>query len=437
MSLSDIVVVNITTTAKGVSQAGFGTPMLFAYHTRTANVVDTYEDLASMVSDGFTVNDPAYKMAASVLAQTPNVTSFKVGRRTLPYTQVMRITPVTGGTGFVHTVTVVSPDGTSTTVSYTELLADAVADIVTAIQALLNAISDLTATDDTTHCTCTADNAGELFYYNSPSSTMHLQDMTTDPGIATDQAAIELEDPDWYGGILDSQSEAEIKASQAYIETLNKVAAYSTADWGAIDSGTSDDVMSDMQTSAYDRCVIGFSADHDGYQAAAWIGTMFPTAPGSATWSYKSLSGVAADSLNVTQQNTVEGKNGNYYITIKGLNMTFDGKTPGGTFIDIIRGRDWLQARLEERIVQLMYNNAKIPFTDKGVDLIRSQVIAQLREGQDAGYLARDPDFVVTAPLVANVSATNKANRILPDVNFSATLQGAIHKVLITGTISV
>ena len=52
------------------------------------------------------------------------------------------------------------------------------------------------------------------------------------------------------------------------------------------------------------------------------------------------------------------------------------------------------------------------------------------------GILAADPAFTVTAPAVADVSAGDKTARTLPDVDFDATLAGAIHKVEISGTVS-
>ena len=59
----------------------------------------------------------------------------------------------------------------------------------------------------------------------------------------------------------------------------------------------------------------------------------------------------------------------------------------------------------------------------------------------DVGLIigAEDEDngFSVEAPRAADVSAANKAARLLPDITFRATYQGAISKVEISGTISV
>lgn len=437
MSLSDIVSITIITTAKGVTQAGFGTPLIVGYHSNYVDLVREYEDLPSLITDGFTANDPIYKAAAAIMGQTPHPASFKVGKRDLPFTQVVQLAPTSNTVDLEYTATLTNSTGNSTTVTHTVETGNTIADITASLQTSINSITNTTSTDNSTYVEQTSDNAGELFFYSGMNEELEYTDVTPDPGIATDLAAIHLADPDWYGLVIDSNSEAEVVAAQAFVETLNRIAAFNLKDAGVKDSGVSDDVASDMQASSYARCVNIYSADHDGYLAAGWMGGMLTTTPGSATWAYKTVAGPAVDSLNVTQEATIEGKNCNHYTAIKGVNITRYGITPSGEFIDVIRGRDWLQARLEERIYTLLINNPKIPYTDGGVDMVRSEVRAQLREGITNGYLAADPEFVVTAPLVADVSDANKANRILPDIYFQATLAGAIHKVVVSGIISI
>ena len=114
-----------------------------------------------------------------------------------------------------------------------------------------------------------------------------------------------------------------------------------------------------------------------------------------------------------------------------------------GEFIDVIRGRDWLTARLRERIFGLLINARKVPFTNAGIDQVTSEVSAQLTEGIGAGYLSpdnlegQDVPFVVTAPTAQEVSKADKIARLLPNVAFEATLAGAIHAVQINGSIQV
>lgn len=445
MPLSDIVNVVITTTAKGVSQAGFGTPLLLAYHGNFAEMTREYDSLAGMVTDGFTVYDPAYRMAQAVLAQTPHPPTFKVGRRVVANMddQIMRLTPLSTVEGGVYAFNVVSPDGTSTIISYAVGGADTIALIVTALQTQLNAITGLTATDDITHVTCTSDVIGEQFWYQDSTDwtklNLEFKDLSVDGGIATDLAAVAAADDDWYGLAIDHNCKAQISACQASLEAMEKIASYQTFDTEVTDSGVSDDIASTLQTAAYVRCTLMYSGDHSGYAGAAWLGRMFPQNPGRATWAFKALTGIAVDDLPVANFNNARAKDCNTYERISGVNITLDGRTPDGVFMDITRGRDWLKARLEERIVTLMINNLKVPYTQIGLDMVETQIRAQLRQGQSPsyGFIALDPEFTVTPPVLGSISTTDKANRFLPDVEFEATLQGAIHKVGINGVLQV
>lgn len=439
MPLQDIVNVTITTSGKGVTRAGFGVAMIAAYHTNYVDRSRAYTLLSDIVADGFTVYSPAYKAAAKIFGQTPRPETLKIGRRALPFSQAIDLKPTDITVGLVYSVVVTSPDGTETTVTYTVQTSDTVALIVDALVTALDAITDLSCADSTTHAACTADNAGEMFFFNSPNKELELTDVTADPGIATDLAAIELADPTWYGLCLDSNSEAEIKAAQIWVEAQEKIAAYHSIDAGIKDSGVSDDVMSDLKALAYVRCVPLYSRHHDGYGGAAWLGRMFPQNPGRSTWAYKTLTGVAVDELNTTEAATIKGKNCNIYNEVAGLNLTEDGRTPDGIFIDIVRGRDWFTARLRERTVTLMANTLKVPYTTGGVDMVVNLLEAQFEEAIDPAYayVAKDPPHIITPPIVANASAADRANRLLPDVLFEGTLQGAVHKVGFTGVLAV
>ena len=76
-------------------------------------------------------------------------------------------------------------------------------------------------------------------------------------------------------------------------------------------------------------------------------------------------------------------------------------------------------------------------FTDSGIGTILNLITAQLKEGVSKGFLAGDPAPTVTVPKAAAVDPADKAARTLPGVKFQATLAGAIHRVVISGTLSV
>lgn len=437
MSLEDIVNVTITAQTTTPSRLGFGTPLIATVHTVFPDLVREYKKLSAMTDDGFVAADLAAIIATKVFSQNPKPNALKIGKRNLLYTQVMRVTPINTTEDYKYVF-----DVNETEVTYTNGAAETVATIVTALQALVTAISGVTATDDTTHMTVTTDTAGTLVDYSGfdEPDNFTLQNMTVDPGIATDLAAIEGADADgWYCLLLDSQGEEEIAAAAAWIEARKKIFVCDSMDHGILNVSVTDDVLSDLKLNNYARTALIYNMTNLlNFSAAGWSGQRLPSDPGSSTWAYKSLAGVTVDTkLTGAHLSAIEGKNGNHYTLVANIPITRYGITASGEFIDVIRFIDWLDARIKERIFGILINNEKIPYTDAGVDLMRGAVLAQLQQGIAAGGLAADPAPTVTAPLVADIDVADKANRILPDIEFQATLAGAIHKLVINGTLSV
>lgn len=93
-------------------------------------------------------------------------------------------------------------------------------------------------------------------------------------------------------------------------------------------------------------------------------------------------------------------------------------------------------AEIQFRVYSIFVNSNKIPFTDPGIDAVKSAVLSALAAGINAGGLAKSPAPVVSAPSAAEVDAATKANRELPNVTFTCTLAGAIHTADVAGTVS-
>ena len=192
-----------------------------------------------------------------------------------------------------------------------------------------------------------------------------------------------------------------------------------------------------LKAKKYDRTFLMYHPDPKEYTAAAFMGKLFPTQPGEATWAFKSLASIQQYNLSTQQASQLDANNINRYTTINDVGVTLQGKCASGQYIDTMRGIDWLQARLQERIFMLLLKNKKVPYTDKGVDLVRCEIFGQLKEAISAGVLAAYPEPIVNAPKVADISDFDKINRILPNVSFSGTLAGAIHALEIRGVVSL
>jgi hypothetical protein len=179
-----------------------------------------------------------------------------------------------------------------------------------------------------------------------------------------------------------------------------------------------------------------YKANAKDYPAAALMGKMLSQAPGSASWAFKQLEGVSKAQLSTNTIDKLQKANINRYINIKDVGVTLDGRVAQGEYIDIIHGIDWLHVRIQERLFRLLMVNPKIPFTLQGVDLVRSEIMAQLKEAVYRGLLAADPEPMVSIPNIEDIDPGTRGKRILPDVRFSARLAGAIHHIEIQGKVT-
>jgi len=433
-SVSEVVTVTIEIKDAAVSQAGFGTPLIAGYHTYWPELVRTFSDADEMTVAPLSMptTHPIYRTALALKSQNPCPPQFKVGKCSSVTTQTVSLTPSTPVGGEVFKLEV---DGVP--VSVTASTSPTIAEITASLAAEISNVSGVTATDGPTAVTVVSDAADVVHRYENLSPNLTLKDDTPDSttGIATDLAAIRAYDADWYGLLLDDSSGAVITAAAAWAEAQTVILFVNPSDSEIKSGAATDDVGSDLETAGYNRTVTLFHDKPAQCAAAAWAGRMLPKAPGSATWANKSLAGVDKSPLSDTDRGVLKGKNVNYYVDVKGIGFTLDGRAASGRYIDITHGIDWFDARTSERIVALLANNDKVAYTDKGIELVRAQVLGQILEGISATLIDGDAPYSVTVPKVAEINPNDRTARILPDVKFSFVLQGAVHKVLINGTV--
>jgi hypothetical protein len=304
----------------------------------------------------------------------------------------------------------------------------------------------VTATNDTTHVTCTSPTAGESHTYKLTSTSLasvgvfnlSIDDRTTDPGIVADLTACHAADPNWYAVVVaDSTSKAEAEALAVYVETLRRMAVYQTSDAAVWSSSSVDDVAYNLKATGYTRSSV-WAYPHVGLStaglAAAVLGRCLPLAPGKVTFAHKQLSGVTALDFTETQRAALEAKNANHYTNVGDGGNTFPGKTCQGEFIDVIRDIDKSYSRLQAAALNVVRASDKVAFDDNGIDKMGNAARGSLAADVVDGIYS---SFSVTTPTAASVSNSDKAARNLTGVTWSAALAGAIHVTTINGTVSV
>lgn len=448
MSLDSIVNITITVANASPTQAGFGVPLIVDYHTNFPERFRQYAELSELIDDGFSTNDWLYKKAAALLSQDNRPSVFLVGRRSEGPSLSWGFTPVNTTEGFVYTLNFTSPAGVAHNISVTVGAGDAVADICDDLTTAITAVSGLTATDNTTSVQIDADVDGANWSLNF-GSMVPLDDyefiddtIATTTSITADLATIaaELEaaETGFYFLLTTHNSEVESKECAAWALSNGKIFVGESSDTGCIETGVTDDVMSDIAATNNDRAHMFFSRfNKPGNFDSAIVGKCAPKNPGSITWAFKTLAGVTVDKLRSGWKTQIENKGGNHYTEVAGIGITYPGQVADGDFVDVTRGIDWVEARIQEAVYAALVNNDKVPFTDSGAQALGAVIEGVLRRAVLRSILAESPAPTVTVPSVASVSTNDKANRLLPDIKFDGTLAGAVHKVKISGKVVV
>ena len=267
-----------------------------------------------------------------------------------------------------------------------------------------------------------------------------------DPFVATDTIsndldAIETENNDWYALAYTRRVQSEVEAIASWIETRSKIFGTASSDANIIDVVVGTDVTSIsavLNQAGYTRSFVMYHQDVDSdFPECAWFGKTLPTIPGSITWKFKTLASIPYSKLTTSQSTNARNKKTNTFEFIGGAGITREGTVASGEFIDVIRGVDWLTARIQEYVYSLLVNSPKVPYTSSGITSVEAEIRRALDQGVANDFIAETPQYTVTVPTIASISPTDKANRILKDVTFQATLAGSVHFVEIQGVVSV
>ncbi len=440
MSLSNHVALTISVDSVGVARAGFGVPLIISHNaTWGPELIRFYTDLDG-VDDDFAVTSPEYLAAAAMFSQTPHPAQIAIGKCPTKPTQKYTFTPVAID-DHEYRITVVGEGVTTETVSFTSDATATIAEITAGLETALNLVTgkNFTAVDNTTHLTITATAAGDWFSLelgNPGTEGVIVQDHV-DPGIAAELSLIVDQNDSWYALCSLYNSEPYVTAVAAWANARTKIYVFDVSDSEAITTAVGNgDTLDAMATLNYGRVAGCYHPSPAAFFAAGWMGRCLPTDPGSITWKFKTLSGIAATPLSSTHRTNLVARNANYNRTVAGKNITAEGTTADGDFIDVQRGIDWLDDDMSVGIFTALSASEKVPYEDDGVSVVESEVRASLQRAVARKILAKDPKPTVTVPLVADVAAADKTARNLPDVKFSGTLSGAIHKVTITGVVT-
>ena len=225
----------------------------------------------------------------------------------------------------------------------------------------------------------------------------------------------------------------EYVAVADYIEgTTNKMFVISM---GADEFAT---FKTSVASKKYDRTII-FVNDTEN-AAAALVGETAGRAAGSFTYKFKTLNGVEADDLTESEISALHEAGAFGYVTKAGDDVTTEGISQSGKYIDITDSVDYVIQNIEYRVQGAFNNSAKLPYDDRGIAVLEAAVTSALQDAGNNGIIAvledGSYDYSVSFSPRSATTEADRESRAYKYGSFTFALAGAIHECNVYGTIT-
>ena len=199
--------------------------------------------------------------------------------------------------------------------------------------------------------------------------------------------------------------------------------------------------LSGINPKDYDHTTVFYYEDDVVCPVAALVGATAGKDVGSFTYKNQILLGLNPLDIDSAKLEEIHNAGAITFVQKAGDNVTSEGKTLGGEYIDIVDSKDWLIQQIEYRVQKTFNNMDKVPYDNNGINMLDSAVVTVLKEAYDNGMIATDDEGLPTYWTdFAKRSETDAADRVVRKYiggGFGFELAGAIHEAKITGYISV
>ncbi len=449
MALNDVIQINAQIGNRPIGLANFGTPFVASVLTSPQGAAWTAEYGSDRVIEltpsnwqtqmaALTVasSDDLYRALQRLFGQTLQPSSVLVGRRATRVAQVSTVTvPASPGSGN-YTITVNGNDYTASGTGLTQTqLRDA---LIAAVDGGTDPVEAAIGTSST--LTVTAEDPGLPFTIavsNVTGAALSVATGTPAVGLADDLVAFLAERSDWWGMMDVSHVDADALAIADQIATVRKAYLGLTSDSDAQTSATTD-VGNVLRLAGHQRVAMLYHDDAEAFPDAALLGLMSPQNPGFATWSNKVLQGITG--IEPTSVAQLETKNYGWIelYSAKGVSATRNVRMANGDPLDLLLGLDFWVDLLQSYMLTLELNAPKVPYTEKGRQMIESALRAGSLIAASDDYAIIDAStLVVSVPAAASVGDTDRADRVWPGIVVAAKAQGSAEKLQINLTLSI
>ena len=233
--------------------------------------------------------------------------------------------------------------------------------------------------------------------------------------------------------VLGESQDSTIAEVSAYMEAKDDK-LYFTSFTSATELGTA------LGTARPNRTIAMVHATAE-FPEAALVGATAGLDAGSFTYKNMILKGVAPENLTDSEINAIHDNGGICFVTKSGDNVTSEGKSVGGEYIDILDAKDYIIQQIVYKTQKLLNTLPKVPYDNRGIAMLETQCLDVLKDAYGMGIIATNdeglPDYSTDYALRSEVPAGDRAERKYLSGKFSFGLAGAIHHVEIKGEIIV
>lgn len=431
---------------KSPSRVGFNRGLLLAKNSPLSSWgADRYrsytpdEDGKAAVKAAFGSDSEEYAWTVSLLSQRLLPSLFYIGLRQAHTAQVKTITinaDMEAGDEFVATV-----NGEEIAVEYADSHAATCAAIAAAIADAPGIASCTTSGSPIRVFTITAEkdwlvtvDGLDITGTGAPGAV--LATSTAGRTVASDIDELAGLNRDWYALASVDRAAGHILEGARAAQATKRLFVPVTEDSDVIDSAATLDIGSRLQALAYDRTAWIYHDSSAEFPDAGVFGTFMPLDPGSVIFANKRPTGITLPDLTSTQEELIFTKKGNCLSNVQGRTWFQKGTTADGGFIDTRRNIDYMEYNILEDLLDMIDQEEIIPFTQEGVDRVRSEIQTRLSILQKTDKIIK-PGYKVPAVNVNSISTNDRQNRLLPDVTFQADMAGAIQTLRVTGRVKI
>lgn len=175
--------------------------------------------------------------------------------------------------------------------------------------------------------------------------------------------------------------------------------------------------------------------------AAGLVGRAGNLTPGSATFKFKSITGLTPIDWSDEELAQLKANHQIGYLTVGANNQTSEGWTLSGDQMDSLLGQYFIKNEIVKAAQTLFQTHDKIAYDTDGINQLYSVVDSVLQNAADNHIILKDANgkakYSINTISREDSSPLDVANRLYQGLSFDYEEDGAIHNAIINGVVNI